>query len=438
MVTVDVFLTAYDPSDLPGASIDPLGFDRGYMWLAEKLLPGLTNVATEPRYFGMLSAGAFLGAKCGGENRQAQYRRRLEVVKRLERFWVLANVLTESEDLPVYGVRGVLRTKEFRDKLQETGATTTDANFQMLSRQVPYGGVGIYGAVADGMQIWNRKELSLSPGLGVPLGEAFIEETGMPPKLRKVAREGGKVSLKLLREWGDASHNSLDVTEGESRRLWDAANRDEVRERMLALLWEHPGDPADELGWLAQLEETIEGDEAALDLREAMTAIRFFEAAYQWAMLGFERVLWRCRSISGGMVKRQALADDPVLQEAFDRLPPVAGRFEETVQKGTTACFCEGAERVRDVREFFARAAGTANPLAFVDVLLARHEQVQRDKFDNGRPKMPWVAPRDGGVALSMTQVGGLSDEPVEPAQIRPHQYRLGSATRLNYAARRA
>ena len=438
MVAVEAFLTAYDPSDLPASSIDPLGFDRGYMWLAEKLLPGLTNVAAEPRYFGLLSAGALLGTEIGGESRQAQYRRRLEVVLRLERFWVLANVLAESEELPVYGVRGVLRTREFRERLEERGAKATDVNFQMLSRQVPYGGIGIYGAVADGMRIWDRKELALSPGLGVPLGEAFIEETGMPPKLRKVARDGGEVSLKLLREWGEAAHNALPVTAGEARCLWDAANRDEVRARMLALLWEHPGDPADELGWLAGLEEATEGDEGAVDLREAMTAIRFFEAAYQWALLGFERVLWQCRSISGGMVKRQALAADAVLQEAFDRLPPAAVRFEQAVQKGTTAHFREGAERVRDIREFFAKAAGTADPLAFVDVLLARHEQVQRGKFDNGRPKMPWVAPRDGGVALSMTQVGGLSDEPVEPAQIRPHQYRLGSATRLNYAARRA
>lgn len=40
-----IFLTAYDPSDLPGGSLDPLGFERGYLCLADKILPGLTNVA---------------------------------------------------------------------------------------------------------------------------------------------------------------------------------------------------------------------------------------------------------------------------------------------------------------------------------------------------------------------------------------------------------
>ena len=35
-----VFLTAYDPSDLPGGSLDPLGFERGSLFLADKILPG--------------------------------------------------------------------------------------------------------------------------------------------------------------------------------------------------------------------------------------------------------------------------------------------------------------------------------------------------------------------------------------------------------------
>lgn len=47
---LDFFLTAYDPSDLPGGSLDPLGFERGYLFLADKILPGLTNVANRPRY----------------------------------------------------------------------------------------------------------------------------------------------------------------------------------------------------------------------------------------------------------------------------------------------------------------------------------------------------------------------------------------------------
>lgn len=55
-----VFLTSFDPPDLPSASLDPLGFERGYLFLADKILPGLTNVANCPRYFSVLCAGASL------------------------------------------------------------------------------------------------------------------------------------------------------------------------------------------------------------------------------------------------------------------------------------------------------------------------------------------------------------------------------------------
>jgi hypothetical protein len=60
-MTVLPFLTAWDPTDLPGSSVDPLGFDRSYNWLADQLLPSLTNVASQPRYFSLLCAGASLG-----------------------------------------------------------------------------------------------------------------------------------------------------------------------------------------------------------------------------------------------------------------------------------------------------------------------------------------------------------------------------------------
>lgn len=35
------FLTAHDLSDLPGESIDLLGFERGYLFLADKIPSGL-------------------------------------------------------------------------------------------------------------------------------------------------------------------------------------------------------------------------------------------------------------------------------------------------------------------------------------------------------------------------------------------------------------
>jgi hypothetical protein len=71
------FLSAYDPSELPGGSIDPLGFERGYIFLADKILPGLTNAAGRPRYFSVVCAGSLL-APPGTDNERSNIRMRAE------------------------------------------------------------------------------------------------------------------------------------------------------------------------------------------------------------------------------------------------------------------------------------------------------------------------------------------------------------------------
>jgi hypothetical protein len=97
------FLSAYDPSDLPGGSIDPLGFERGYLFLADKILPGLTNAAGRPRYFSVVCAGAFLAPPAIGNERE-NIRVRAGCVLRIERFWAAANVLASerAHNLPTY------------------------------------------------------------------------------------------------------------------------------------------------------------------------------------------------------------------------------------------------------------------------------------------------------------------------------------------------
>ena len=51
-----VFWTTYDPLDLASGSLDPLGFARGYLALADRFLPSFTTVTTVPRYVSMLCA----------------------------------------------------------------------------------------------------------------------------------------------------------------------------------------------------------------------------------------------------------------------------------------------------------------------------------------------------------------------------------------------
>jgi hypothetical protein len=94
--TLDMFLTAYDPSDLPGGSVDPLGFDRGYTFLADSILPGMTNVASRPRYISVLCTGVFLGDNESEVSFSHKRENRRECALRLERLWAPANVLLKD------------------------------------------------------------------------------------------------------------------------------------------------------------------------------------------------------------------------------------------------------------------------------------------------------------------------------------------------------
>src|SRR5207302_4234119 len=158
---IETFLTAYDPSDLPGASIDPLGFERGYLFLADKILPGITNAASRPRYLSLLCAGIHLAEEASDASQRDVVGKRRETILRLERFWALANVLARPEESGA--VRGVRYAQAHADELGRSGATKTTAQYRLLSRQSQYGAIGMYASVARGMRVLNREDYTLTP-----------------------------------------------------------------------------------------------------------------------------------------------------------------------------------------------------------------------------------------------------------------------------------
>jgi len=159
MLSVEPFLSAYDPSDLPGGSIDPLGFDRGYAALAELILPGLTNAAGRPRYWSVECAAVAMSDRAqgdvGAETPRARRQRCDGAVTRLERFWTLACALASARnpELATGGIRGIRDAERKAQKLTEKQASETDADFRLLARQTQYGLLGIYGNVAERLQL---------------------------------------------------------------------------------------------------------------------------------------------------------------------------------------------------------------------------------------------------------------------------------------------
>lgn len=441
---LEPFLTAFDPSDLPGSSIDPLGFDRGYNFLADRILPGLTNVGRRPRYFSLLCAGASLAQVAGDLPERMQYEARLPCVLRLERLWVLANLLgSDEENLSSRaGVRGALYGRDRLAQLDARGEKRTGTDFELLARQVTYGVVGIYGSVAEGMKLVDRWTLSLTPALGGRLGEAFLSETEVPSGVVKAAcHPEVDVSLAQLTEWGRRAHILSPPGAVEAECLGEALHVDGVRSRMAELLMEYPykSDRETELERLFRIARASATRKDHPDLHEALDLILAFEPCYQAMLLAFERLLWLARQSDTQSVPVAAAAGDSILAEVAAELPAAVRALEQAIEAASTPALTSGMQRLADARQFLQAAStavsGGGGPGAFLEALVGRHGQVQRGKFDMGRPKLPWIERRGSRFELTLARAGDLRDEPTSVKQVRPHEYRVQSADALIAAA---
>lgn len=430
MVAVEAFLTAYDPTDLPSMSIDPLGFERGYLFLADKILPGLTTVTDVPRYFGVLCAGILLGEVDRGLAPRRQYEARREAALRFERLWALAcGLAARRGDLPIVGLRGLRYVEREIERLERREEKQAGAGFKLLSRQAPYGVVGIYGNVASGMRLVEWDLFDLTPGAGEPLAQAFIDESDVPKAVRRAVREDSAVSIQKLADWGDSAFVTGMTGPREAACLREALHAQPVRSRMAALLAAYPGgDEERELARLRRIADACEGNREVADLREAMVAILHYEACYQLALLGFERLLWLS---SQGPVSAAQRRSDRVLAAVRERLSPAVETLRRVLETAG-AHLGAGIDRLHDVRQFLARLAAAArDPLELAQALVDRHADVQHGKFDRGRRKTPWLEVVGDDVGRTATRIGGLAFEADAPDDILPHGYRFAPADAL-------
>jgi hypothetical protein len=425
------FLTSYDPSDLPGGSIDPLGFDRGYIFLADQILPGLTNAAGRPRYFSMMCAATQLAPEDGRNDRE-KVQVRTHRLLLLERFWATANVLASGgpNGLDASGIRGVTFAEDFVARM-DPGVRTTDADFKMLAVQSRYGAVGIYANVASRVSLLDRKTMLPTRDLGRKLADAFIEETRMPARLRGAIRAGsGDVPLSSLTEWGETAHIAAAPQAREADYLAEAFNLESSRLRLGRLLSEVPAQENEpELARLRRLRQAASAKEGHLDLVELIDVIIAFEASYRVLLLLFERLLWLCKDT--GSITPLSAARDAIVSEFIDQVATCAGNLEKAVARCSSEGFRKGVERLHDVHAFIRSAATTSNTQELLDVVLSRHSDVQYGKFDRGRRKLPWIQRTSDRYDLVLSGVGEVRGGPKSPEDIRAHEYRIATADRL-------
>ena len=99
--------------------------------MADKMLPGLTNVASRPRYFALLCAGIQLSGDQDNRSEREQILHRQETILRLERFWALANVLARPEESG--GVRGVTYAQAWAEEIQRLGSRSDQSELSNFS-----------------------------------------------------------------------------------------------------------------------------------------------------------------------------------------------------------------------------------------------------------------------------------------------------------------
>jgi hypothetical protein len=116
------------------------------------------------------------------------------------------------------------------------------------------------------------------------------------------------------------------------------------------------------------------------------------------------------------------------LREAYDQLVNL-------LRMGATDAFCRDLHRLADVRHFLEEATSVTGVRPFVEVLLRRHRDVQRKKFDGGRPKMPWLEVTGDFIRPTLGRALQVDREPTGANQIAPHAYRIASADALIHAA---
>ena len=429
---MNIFLTAYDPSDLPGGSIDPMGFEAGYLQLAEEWLPHLTNVANRPRYFGVLCSGVLLAQVTSAMSPRDQALERQAAAQRLERLWLVANVLA-SEDagedrLPTGGLRGISYARDRARRILEEGQKQTDSKYKLLSRQTPYGLIGIYAAVADRLRLINRKGLILTPDLGESLGEAFIEETQMPKAVQRSTAEDTSVSVSVLAEWGARAHVAKPVGDLEAEYLMSAlrAHPQRMRAAELAKKFPSTGDEDTELDRLARMRASLGPSDDVL--RGLLDLIDAYEDCYRHTMVVFERALWLGRSISGGEIRNDDLVDDAVISDMRSNLSAVIDRFAQTYSACSQPDFHAGNSNLRFVESFLNTLRDSlGDNVAMVDAVLSRHKDVQQGKFDRGQRKAPWIERNGSAIALTMAPSTNRTKEITQPNEIAPHEYRTES-----------
>ncbi len=411
-----IFWTPYDPLDLASGSLDPLGFTRGYLAVADHFLPDLTTVSTVPRYVSMLCAAVVKAEECFPSSSLTSTKTkemRLRAIKSYERAWAIACGLASQElaigAKAVSGLRGVTYVNRRLESLSSRVQYLQTSSFNLLSNQVRYGGLGIYSSLIESCHLATMTALSSRP-IGRKLAEAFPG----PASSLAIHDEESKLLLSELREWGLRAHIAA-FTRAEGRVLAhalqggeEAEYRDHVRATALKLLAQVlPDGEFDEgvvLSRVLRACRTMAAREAEAakgcidQIHAALSIEEPFERFYQSTLYLFDGM--RATASDEGEATFTSASRHQSMEEAFATCKATGEELLTTI----SAAAVTDAKATAVMSEMLTKSgicalakqiAHAPNIVGVLQAILDRHQSVQNGKFDGGLSKAPWLRSTD-------------------------------------------
>jgi hypothetical protein len=447
------FWTAYDPLDLASGSLDPLGFARGYLALADRFLPSFTTVTDIPRYVSMLCATLRKVQIHYGNNSRIvsskDRQERLKLVKSFERAWALSCGLASKDPRfgkdATKGLRGIRYVNQRIETLNGRGKSIQTGSFNLLSNQVRYGGIGIYSTFLEECHLASMQSFTLRP-----LGEALADAFPLPLPDLPIHDEDANLSLETLKKWGEHSHVGA-FSKKEGKILAEALRGGEEAEfldhvrwatlRMLAKCDTKPGYDEGEL--LRRLTIDLSSEkhnklkvppDCLSQISATLQILEPFEQFYQGLIFLFEQILGAASDeieTSLPDLARQGPVKDAytaitkvatnlqqVLKIAHEVNPKTAGEVESVLRESGILLL---------VDNILLQPADAAESLRIV---VRRHAMVQSSKFDNGSPKAAWTRLMENGKVRLTAQRHQLlrSQRPEDWKDVKRHSYRTKCA----------
>ncbi|NVJ04367.1 hypothetical protein HUW63_03805 [Myxococcus sp. AM001] len=409
---VDALCWVAPPAENPElTSEDPLALDYVSQQVGLWGLPTLTTRSSRAQAYAMVLYGLQLVERAiEHHSYPATDEVRRELFERWERFWALATLEFREGQLPrgdwdsMRGVRGARNA-------WRSGASSLPLDFQLISRQQELGNLGAYLAPLrrSGLVI----EGSLRPGPGaLALIDAFWDEPSenrhwgryeeyalqaLDRKAPRIARTHGRLTLAQV---------------GRFSRLTSLVERERTAQqhRLFEALFVHARDPHSFA--MSQLVESAAkaGLSAPRDILDAalagrlgrlsdellallLTARRFGEVM-QELVGAFDRV-YACLDGAGWVAPRERIGREALDARTLDSLKGACSALLSSPRVGEIRRLpMHGAAFLRLVE-----ALVEADSLAALDLLLAYHSDVQRER----RRGEGWIRNEAGRLVLVVT-----------------------------------